>query len=553
MKLFRDSASPALESLRKEAKHWLKALRAGDPQALARWRKAVPQAGDTPTLRTVQLALARERGLAGWTQLQESVRQAEAARRDRRQLADEMLRQMIFHGDPALGAALLARHPDLATCDFYTAVATGALDAVLAQLGRDRAAASRPGGPLGWEPLLYLAYSRLPGHAGHAVEIARALLDHGADPNALWNDEWGSLFTVLAGVVGEGEGVKPPHPHAGELAALLLERGASPFDGQTLYNNSIVGDDTHWLETLWNASAARGMTDKWSALPPAAPDGHQPARQLDYLLGNAITHHHPTRAAWLLEHGANPGSTHIYSGRHLLELAQLQGTDEIVALLRRHGAEERPLSAPVAFQIACRHGDFDRAGAIAATATDLIAHAEVLGIAAALDRIELIDQLLARGMPVDIMDDSGARALHAAVAHDARRAVAHLLERGAQVDTPTKHYGGALGTAAWLKRRECAALLAPHSRDVHNMVSLGLVERLTELLRAEPALANLPHFRLGSTPLFWLPEDEAPAMELARFLLAHGADASLRNRDGRTAGELARLRGLDGLARLLGA
>jgi ankyrin repeat protein len=551
MKLFGINASAALESLRKEAKGWLKTLQAGDPPAIARLRTALPQHTGAPTLRAVQLALARERGFPGWSQLKESLQQAEAVQRDLRKLADEMLRQMIFLGDPAIGAELLARHPELAEFDFYTAVATGRLAAVNQHLARDAGMATRTGGPRNWQPLLYFAYSRLPGHAEHAVEIAHALLDHGADPNAMWLDDWGNPFTVLTGVVGEGEGVKPPHPQAHELVALLLERGASPVDTQTLYNNSIVGDDTHWLELLWSASVARGITDRWSALPPVAADGHQPPRQLDYLLGNAVTHCNPGRVAWLLEHGADPGCTHVYTKRPLLEVAQLQGTAEIVALLRHHGASDQPLSPAVAFQIACRQGNFEQARTIASISGEIIAHAEVLMLAAALGRTDLIDLLLERGMPVDIMDEGGVRALHAAVMHDAPRAVAHLLARGALVDTPTRHYGGAMGAAAHFKRYECAKVLAPHSRDVHNLVSLGLVERLAELFAAEPALVNLPHFRRGSTPLFWLPEVATDALHMARFLLNHGADAAARNQEGRTAGEQARLRGQDALAQLL--
>jgi len=547
MKLFRLNPSPALESLRKEAKGWLKSLRAGDVPAADRLRKALPRHSGVPTLRTVQLALARERGFAGWSQLKEFAEQDG----DRRKFAEEMLRQMIFRGDPDIGAALLARHPQLADFDFYTAVATGRLATVNQHLARDEGLASRAGGPLDWQPLLYLAYSRLPGHAAQSVEIARALLDHGADPDARWQDEWGNPFTALTGVVGEGEGVKPPHSRAAELAALLLERGASPFDTQTLYNNSIVGDDTHWLDVLWSASNARGMTDKWSALPPVGADGQQQPRQLDYLLGNAITHRNPRRAAWLLEHGADPNSIHVYSKRPLPELARLQGTPGIIALLRQHGAVDRPLGDTDAFQLACRHGEFDRALVIASTSIEIIGRAEALMVAAAFGRIELIDVLLGRGMPVDIMDDGGARPLHAAVMHDARQSVAHLLARGALVDTPTRHYGGAMGTAAHFKRQECAGLLAPHSRDVHNMVSLGLIERLMELFAAEPALANSPHFRHGSTPLFWLPEDEASAVQMARFLLNHGADVSARNQEGRTAAEQARLRGKNELARVL--
>jgi hypothetical protein len=62
-----------LESLRKEAKHWLKALRAADPDARARFDRAIPDAPAIPTLRDVQHALAREQGLAGWTALRQAL------------------------------------------------------------------------------------------------------------------------------------------------------------------------------------------------------------------------------------------------------------------------------------------------------------------------------------------------------------------------------------------------------------------------------------------------------------------------------------------------
>ena len=58
-----------LDNLRKEAKRWLKALRAGDAEARARLLAAYPEAPENPVLRDVQHALAREYGLAGWTDL----------------------------------------------------------------------------------------------------------------------------------------------------------------------------------------------------------------------------------------------------------------------------------------------------------------------------------------------------------------------------------------------------------------------------------------------------------------------------------------------------
>ena len=58
-----------LENLKREAKRWLKALRAGVGEARARFHRAVPTAPELPTLRDVQHALAVEHGLPGWTAL----------------------------------------------------------------------------------------------------------------------------------------------------------------------------------------------------------------------------------------------------------------------------------------------------------------------------------------------------------------------------------------------------------------------------------------------------------------------------------------------------
>ena len=43
----------------------------------------------------------------------------------------------------------------------------------------------------------------------------------------------------------------------------------------------------------------------------------------------------------------------------------------------------------------------------------------------------------------------------------------------------------------------------------------------------------------------WLPDDEARALEIARLFLANGADPSITNKEGQTAADLARKRGLD--------
>ena len=60
-----------LESLKKEAKRWLSSL--DSPEARERLRRALGTVPETPTLRDVQLALAREHGFLGWTDLKRAV------------------------------------------------------------------------------------------------------------------------------------------------------------------------------------------------------------------------------------------------------------------------------------------------------------------------------------------------------------------------------------------------------------------------------------------------------------------------------------------------
>ena len=58
-----------LENLKREAKRWLKALRANVADARDRFRRVLPNSPEAPTLRQVQHALALEYGLSGWTEL----------------------------------------------------------------------------------------------------------------------------------------------------------------------------------------------------------------------------------------------------------------------------------------------------------------------------------------------------------------------------------------------------------------------------------------------------------------------------------------------------
>lgn len=63
----------SLENLQKEAKRWLRAVRAGDAEARARLRGAWPNAPAEPGLRDVQHALAREYGVESWNALKQAL------------------------------------------------------------------------------------------------------------------------------------------------------------------------------------------------------------------------------------------------------------------------------------------------------------------------------------------------------------------------------------------------------------------------------------------------------------------------------------------------
>ena len=73
------------------------------------------------------------------------------------------------------------------------------------------------------------------------------------------------------------------------------------------------------------------------------------------------------------------------------------------------------------------------------------------------------------------------------------------------------------------------------------------MERLRQVLDAEPQRARdiAPN---GSTTLWRLPNDEAVALEVVELLLAHGADPSVRMKDGTDAADSARALGMERVA-----
>src|SRR5258708_2116799 len=60
-----------LDSLKKEAKRWLHAIRDNHAASLARLKRSYPDCPANPTLRHVQHAIALEHGFNGWSALKD--------------------------------------------------------------------------------------------------------------------------------------------------------------------------------------------------------------------------------------------------------------------------------------------------------------------------------------------------------------------------------------------------------------------------------------------------------------------------------------------------
>ena len=154
-------ARPSLEQLRKQAKDLLKAYRAGDPPALARFQAHDPRAISEKrvALADAQLVLAREYGFRSWAKLKHHV---------------ESLQRPADFDEPLWGRD---------TWPFLTAVYRGDEATVRQMLARDPSLARAEYAYL--QPLHYAV-------RGGRIEMVRLLLDAGSDPLAEgWSGKFG--------------------------------------------------------------------------------------------------------------------------------------------------------------------------------------------------------------------------------------------------------------------------------------------------------------------------------------------------------------------------
>ena len=256
----------------------------------------------------------------------------------------------------------------------------------------------------------------------NAVAIARALLDHGADPNDYFM-AGSSRYTPLVGAIGEGEEDRPPHPRRDELVRLLLDRGAefasSPdnYNGQVIYNIHFHGNVLWYLKLMHEYSVRRGRAADWDDPEWSMLSQGGYGSGARWHLWIALDHNDLELAEWCLSHGANPNAAppaarNLPQGS-LYEEAMRRGETEMAELLARYGATRTQVTlSPVETLVAsAMRLDRDAVRAQIEQRPDLLRAPEPMAVAATRNRADVVALLLDLGVSPDVENnEEGARA-----------------------------------------------------------------------------------------------------------------------------------------------
>ncbi|BBK39117.1 hypothetical protein STAQ_41950 [Allostella sp. ATCC 35155] len=480
---------PDIDHLKRQAKALLARYRTRDPAAIARFRNALPAAAGRDDdavaaldlhLHDAQSCLAREHGFRSWSDLRSFVI-ARAARAGDHAGSVRAWLALVYAGDiaggmgrasPDAAARLLDDDSSLAG-DAHAACAVGDLDRLRQALADDPAWANRPGGPLALPPLVAVTHSGLLQLAAFRDRLhaaARLLLAAGADPNQSVGSRWPPAspeqpsrehrLSALYGAAGRN--------HDPGLTALLLDAGADPNDGESLYHALESPECTRLLlragARITGTNAIYRVSDldrleSLAALLDAGADPNEPATSrptADWgtpLLWAIRRRRSPAHVAALLAAGAD-AAARTPDGTDAMTLALRHGLPEVAALLQPTG-HAKPLADEERFVAACAAGDEAAARRIQAARPDLPA-------ALGEPRLRLLPELAAEGAAAAVRamvrlgwpvatrgGDWEASALNHAVFRGDAALTRFLLEHGA--DWRDRHGFGddASGTLSW--------------------------------------------------------------------------------------------------------
>ena len=321
------------------------------------------------------------------------------------------------------------------------------------------------GGPLGWAPLVYACHSCF-----ETTAVALDLLARGADPNGFFVNEYGRM-SVLYGAAGRR--------HDAELTRALLNAGADPDDGESLYHSTEAESPECTRILIEHGAQVTGT----NAIPAALDNERLEHVRLmlehggDADEGPYVAHAvrrgcGPVMIELLVSHGADvdrPGGE-TWRGnvplRTPYQHAVLRGKDDLAELLARLGAstDVDPADAAVA---AIARGERPEAALPATLDPDA---QEVIVLSALRGELDLVLDVVGPAFRGDVGGSPEGTLLHHAAWVGSPELVERLLERGADpVALSGAHFETPL---AW------AVFASHHHETAPDRDYVGVAERL---------------------------------------------------------------------------
>jgi ankyrin repeat protein len=534
----------SLDSLKKEAKRWLKALRARDDQARGRLARVHPNAPAEPGLRDVQHALALEHGFAGWVQLRAGLAEAHRQRSDSRTLAVQALLAAAGQGDTTRLSEILDRDPGLIN-------ERGVL------LGNT-----------GLRTALHFG-------VGHEA-VVKCLLDRGADPN----------------IRDEGDAAMPLHFAAENqdlsVIRLLIEHGADPIGTGDHHELEVIGWATGFdyvstkrevveyllahgaRHNIFSAVATGEVESIRTLVARSRPDLDKRMDRTNHRrrpLHLAVVKKQAASLDALLDLGVDVDALDE-AGLTALDQAALDGEAGMAQRLIDRGAQIR-LPAAVGLR---RTHDIDR---LLREDPECLAPGRRWGTlivrASESSPGDVIEALILSGASVDVWDEpttavdatSRYSPLHAAASRGNAGAAAALLKHGANPSVREDRYCSTpAGWANYFGRTAVRDLILAGPIDIFDALDFDLTDRIPDILRRDPGALNRPfgeYARCQPRHGQWWPEPWSTPLvravvknnaDAARLLLEHGA-ASTVAPDGRSLQDIASEEGREQVAEVL--